>query len=220
MTTMEMVVAAAAGPVPRETESKGSLPACLDRITADGHKPSLIIGMVSGGDWLPPVALSEVEAAALSGALATAIQVLEPADPVVTRALLSSLAMNCRLEDLPDKIWQMHLNDFVSDLSDVPENVIADACRVWRRRKKFWPVISEFLELVRPELARRRQTLRRLQVLDRVASDPAPDRTATREWIDRVVGPHAALSRTDGMRPLGRVLDQASLGAQPGRGDA
>lgn len=165
---------------------------------------------MSGGDWLPPVALSEVEASALKGALVRAAQVLEPARPDVTRALLSRLAMNCRLEEMSDKAWQMHLEDFVTDLGDVPEDLIAEGCRCWRRREKFWVTISEFLALVEPELARRRWTLRRLQVLARVASDPAPDGIATREWIDRVVGGHTrTLSRVSGMRPLGQVLDQA-----------
>jgi hypothetical protein len=181
----------------------------LERITADGHKPTVIVGMLSGGDWLPPVALSEVEASAIGGALARSAQGLVPARPDVTRALLSRLAMNCRLEAMPEEAWRMHLDDYVADLSDVPEDLIAEACRRWRRREKFWPTISEFLPLVEPELAQRRRTFRRLQVLARVASDPAPDGIATREWIDLVIGPHTALSRVAGMRPLGQVLDQA-----------
>ncbi len=204
MTTTGVVKAEAAELVPRETESTASLPACLERITADGHKPSLIVGMLSGGDWVPPVALSEVEASALPDALAKFAQLLEPAHPDAARELLSRLAMNLRLEAMPEKAWRMHLDYFVADLGDVPEDLIAAACRLWRRREKFWPTISEFLALVEPELARRRRTLRRLQVLARVASDPAPDGIATREWLDRVIGGHTrALSRVSGMRPLG-----------------
>ncbi len=221
MTTADIATAEAVDPVPRETARPNSLPACLERITDDHHKPTVIVGTMSGGDWLPPVALSEVQASALKGALVRAAQVPEPARPDVTRALLSRLAMNCRLEEMSDKAWQMHLGDFVADLGDVPEDLIAEACRCWRRWKKFWPTISEFLALVEPELARRRCTLRRLQVLARVASDPAPDGIATREWIDRVVGAHAALSRVAGMRPIGQVLDQAEvMAAHPGGTDA
>ncbi len=159
---------------------------------------------------MPPVALSEVQGSLLKDTLASFAQALEPAHPDVARAPLPRLAMNCRLEEMPDKVWQMHLDDFVTDLGDVPEDLIAEACRLRRRRDKFWPTISEFLALVEPELARRRRTFRRLQVLARVASNPAPDGIATREWIDRVVGPHTALSRVAGMRPLGQVLDQAT----------
>ena len=209
MTTMEVAAAVAADPVLRETGSANLLPECLEAITADGHKPTIIVGTVSGGDWVPPVALSEVQASVLKDTLASFAQTLEPAHPDVARALLSRLAMNCRLEEMPDKVWQVHLDDFVTDLSDVPEDLIAEGCRCWRRREKFWVTISEFLALVRPEVARRRRTLRRLQVLARVASDPAPDGIATREWIDRVVGAHEALSRVAGMRPIGQVLDQA-----------
>lgn len=204
MTTADIATAEAVEPVPRETARPNSLPACLERITDDHHRPTIIVGTMSGGDWLPPVALSEVQASVLKDTLASFAQALEPAHPDVAWALLSRLAMNCRLEEMPDKVWQMHLDDFVSDLSDVPEDLIAEACRCWRRWKRFWPTISEFLALVGPELARRRWTLRRLQVLARVAFDPAPDGIATREWLDRVIGGHTrALSRVSGMRPLG-----------------
>ncbi len=210
MTITDVATVEAAEPVPRETARPNSLPACLERMTADGHRPNIIVGTVSGGDWLPPVALSEVEASALKGALARSAQVLEPARPDVTRELLSRLAINCRLEEMSEKMWRMHLDDFVTDLGDVPEDLIAEACRRWRRREKFWPTISEFLALVEPELARRRRTFRRLEVLTRVASDPAPDGIATWEWLERVGDGRArALSRGGGMRPLGQVLDQA-----------
>ncbi len=210
MTTTGVATVEAAEPVPRETESTVSLPACLERITADGHKPTLIVGMLSDGNWVPPVALSEVEASALPDALAKFAQLLEPARPDVARELLSRLAINCRLEEMSEKMWRMHLDDFVTDLGDAPEDLIAEACRLRRRREKFWVTISEFLALVGPELARRRRTFRRLQVLARVASDPAPDGIATWEWLERVGDGRArALSRGGGMRPLGQVLDQA-----------
>ena len=209
MTTKDVVKAEAAELVPRENESTASLPACLERITVDSHKPSLIVGMLSCGDWVPPVALSEVEASALPDALAKFAQLLEPAQPDATRALLSRLAMSCRLEDMSEEPWRMHLDDFVADLSDVPEDLIAKACRLRRRREKFWPTISEFLALVEPELGWRRRTFRRLEVLTRVASDPAPDGIATEEWVERVDGGHTrALSRVGGMCTLGQALDR------------
>ena len=209
MTTTDVVKAEAAELVPRETESTASLPACLEWITADGHKPTVIVGMLSDGNWVPPVALSEVEASELPDALAKFAQLLEPAQSDAARELLSRLAINCRLEEMPEKMWRIHLDDYVADLSDVPEDLIAEACRRWRRREKFWPTISEFLPLVEPELGWRRRTFRRLEVLTRVASDPAPDGTATREWVERVdSGRTRALSRVGGMRRLGQVLDR------------
>ncbi len=210
MTTKDVATVEAVERVPRETARPNSLPACLERITADGHKPTLIVGMLSGGNWIPPVALSEVEASELKGALARFTQALAPARPDAARELLSRLAMSCQLEAMPEEVWRIRLDDYVADLGDVPEDLIAEACRLWRRREKFWPTISEFLALIEPELARRRRTFRRLQVLARVASYPAPDAICTREWIDLVVGPHTALSRVAGMRPLGQVLDQAT----------
>ncbi len=210
MTTTDLAMVEAGDQVPRETGSTNSLPACLEAITADGHRPSLLVGMLSGGNWIPPVKLSEAEALALNGALPRFAQLLEPAQPDVARALLSELAMNVRLEEMPEEVWRMHLDTFVADLGDVPEDLIVEACRLWRRREKFWPTISEFLPLVESELGRRRRTLRRLEVLIRVASDPAPDGTATREWVERVDGGRScAVSRVGGMRRLGQVLDQA-----------
>lgn len=209
MTTTDVVKAEAAELVPRETESTASLPACLEWITADGHKPTVIVGMLSDGNWVPPVALSEDQASEFEGALAKFAQLLEPAQSDAARELLSRLAINCRLEEMPEKMWRMHLDDFVADLVDVPEDLIAEACRLWRRWKKFWPTISEFLALIEPELGRRRRTLRRLQVLARVVSDPAPDGIATGEWVERVDGGHTrAISRVGGMCTLGQALDR------------
>jgi|GEM_PF-4470716 len=209
MTTTDVVKAEAAELVPRETESTASLPACLEWITADGHKPTVIVGMLSDGNWVPPVALSEDQASELEGALAKFAQLLEPAQPDAARELLSRLAMNLRLEAMPEKAWRMHLDDFVADLGDVPKDLIGKACDLWRRREKFWPTISEFLLLVQPELGWRRRTFRRLEVLTRVASDPAPDGIATGEWVERVDGAHTrAISRVDGMCTLGQALDR------------
>ena len=178
-------------------------------MTADGHKPTVIVGMLSGGDWVPPVALSEDQASELEGALAKFAQLLEPAHPDAARELLSRLAMNLRLEAMPEKAWRMHLDYFVADLGDVPKDLIGKACDLWRRREKFWPTISEFLALIEPELGRRRRTLRRLQVLARVVSDPAPDGIATEEWVERVDGGRTrALSRVGRMCTLGQALDR------------
>ena len=61
----------------------------------------MIVGTRPVGDWLPQVALSEAEASALDGAIASLALALEPVHPDSARSLLSRLAMSCLLEAMP-----------------------------------------------------------------------------------------------------------------------
>lgn len=213
MTTKDLVKVETAERVPKGTASAVSLPACLERVTADGHRPGLIVGTVANGDWLPPVAVSGAEADALDGAIAKVAEALVPAHPDTVRTLLAQLAMNVRLEGMSEENWQQHLEDYIADLSDVPEDLIAEACCRWWRKEKFWPLISEFLPLVEPGLSRRRRMMKRLKTLKRVAADPAPDGVATKEWLERIAGTRqTGAARVARMRPLGQVLDDQADG--------
>lgn len=213
MTTKSLAKVETAERVPKGTANAVSLPECLERVTADGHRPGLIVGTVSNGEWLPPVAVSKAEADALDGAMAMVAETLIPARPDTVRALLSGLSMNVRLEEMSEKDWQHHLENYIADLSDIPEDLIAEACRQWRRKKKFWPLISEFLPLVEPGLWCRRRMMKRLKTLKHVAEYPAPDGVATREWLERIAGiRQTGVARVALMRPLGQVLDDQADG--------
>ena len=177
--------APAPAPAPRATARPPSLPAPLARLTGDAHRAGLTVGFIPSG-WTPPAAIRPEDAAALPGLIAALERALAPAEPAAIRLHLSRLAMNCRIEDLPERAWEMHLTDFMADLAEVPEDIVAHACAVWRRTQKFWPTIAEFLELTGWRLRQRRTELARLRVLAQVAANPAPDGRVTREWLGRV----------------------------------
>jgi len=190
---------------PRAIVRVPSLPACLRPVTDDYHRPSLLSGFESRGEWVPPPALSGEQARALPGAIEALERDLEPAAPGQVEALLADLAANLPLVDQPEVIWKVHLEAFKRDLADVPVDILVAACDQWRRTKTFWPSIAEFLALVRPRLSERRRQLLRLEVLQRVASDPAPEGIVTAEWFYSVTGRR---SRARGRNPVvvGAVL--------------
>ena len=155
-------------------------------MTDDYFRPGLIIGFLPSG-WVPPPSISDGVKSDLELAIASHEQALISADKETARALLARLSMSVRLEDMPESVWTMHLEDYISDLGDCPADILEKACRNWRQRQKFWPTISEFLELVRQDISERRQVLERLRVLKRVAEHPAPGGEVTREWHNRVI---------------------------------
>lgn len=150
--------------------------------------------------------------------------------PAAVRDLLLRLAMSCMLQDMPESAWAVHLEDFVEDLSDIPIDLIADACRTWRRQCKFFPSIAEFLALAEPEARKRRHTLDRLRILQHVAKNPAPDGKVSLEWylslgqdkaplaLPQPALPQPALPRRgEGFTPLAAALCAAGGGSKERR---
>lgn len=162
-----------------------SLTAPLASLTSDSHRPRVVVGFIANG-WTPPAMINPDVAKTIPAQIVEHEIALTPADPRAVRVHLTRLAMNCRMEDMPAKAWEMHLADFIADLSDVPEDIVMECCTVWRRTQKFWPTISEFLEMTVWRLRKRRADLERLRVLERVAENPAPNGMVTMDWL-RVV---------------------------------
>ena len=146
-----------------------------------------MIGFVPVG-WTPPARLSSERAEGVSQAIAAHEAALMPAEPDDLRRVLSRLAMSCQMEDISAQVWSIRLSDFIEDVGHVPLDLVADACTQWRRTRKFWPVVADFLALIESELKARRRTMERLKVLERVAQEPAPDGIVNREWCDRMRG--------------------------------
>lgn len=181
----------------KEIAKAPSLPECLKLVTGDSYRPSLCVGFTSHGEWVPPASLSEEEFQALPEAIESFESGMVPADWDLVRILLTRLSINLRLEDMSEEAWKIHLEDFIRDLAEVPADIVFETCNQWRRTKKFWPTISEFLELVRPALHERRRWLERLMVLSRIVENPAPGGTVTAEWINSVKNRRPTPARND-----------------------
>lgn len=171
----------------KEIAKAPSLPECLKLVTNDYYRPSLCVGFTSNGEWVPPASLSEEEIRALPGAIKSLEQSLQPADSDFVRIELTNLAMTVQLEDMPREIWEFRLTALLDDISNVPADIIAQACIQWRRTNPFWPANSKFLSLIGPKLHERKRLLERLKVLENVTKTPAPEGRVTREWRDTVM---------------------------------
>jgi hypothetical protein len=75
--------------------------------------------------------------------------------------------------------WKIVFEDYADDLAEFPPDIIGEGLAQYRRGAKWWPKVSELLELMKPKLAERRLQLARLTVL--AGQPPTVDRSADRQ---------------------------------------
>lgn len=148
---------------------------------ADGHRPMSTTGFIGSG-YLPPPRLSEREKLDVESALDAIEAALVPARKDETIAELAKLAVVCRVEDRSEKAWAVFFDAMAEDMSEYPIDIVEESCRRWRRSSKFFPTISDMIQIASPLLARRRTQRERLLMLSRVAKNPAPYGDVTLEW--------------------------------------
>ena len=117
---------------------------------------------------------------------------VEPVHPKALAVVLHKLAACVMLPDKGD--MGLAIECYVEDLEHLPEEIIDEACKRWRRQHKFWPTISELLEechRVEPwerpgqdDYHEGRRAYRRCAVLDSIRRNPAPGCIITREWLE------------------------------------
>ena len=83
----------------------------------------------------------------------------------------------------------MIVEDFIDDLARYPIDIITEAAVKWRRTNKFFPTISDMVDLCNPPDKRRMKTLHRLKILELVDANPAPNGDVTAEWMRQVMHP-------------------------------
>ena len=130
------------------------------RITETWQPPSEVADGVAG---LAMQHLSELEAA------------LQPAERGVLLARILALLSHFRAEPNPPQVEQMIADDWAEDLGEFPIWAVEQACRQWRRTRKWRPQICEMVALCREAVAEpetRRQRLRAL--LQRAAAKRNP----------------------------------------------
>ena len=143
-----------------------------------------------------PPSLSEAQAAEVVVALREEREAMKPAGPEAVATQLLRLAA---VLAMPDRTaTETMIEVYVEDLEHVPADLLADACRQWRRRERFFPTISELLALVDGPLKERRNRLFALAELNSIAHNPAPDETVTDEWCEA--------RRKDGKREVQALL--------------
>lgn len=135
---------------------------------------------------------------------------MAPARPEEIITFLTRLSMNVQLPEMSPAAWEIHLDDFVSDLSEYPADIINAGCTKWRKEKIFFPKISEFLSFVEPMLKRRQIAARRLKTLKAVSDNPAPNGVLSYEWYLEVMGNGHGIKRRGGsMRTIGDLINNS-----------
>ena len=164
------------------------LPEPLKHLTADEHRPRVCIGF-HHADWTPPARLTDEEKAHLPDTLQAYRDSMRPADPDMIKAVIMRLTITQRREDLPEGAWKIIVEDFIDDLARYPIDIITEAAVKWRRTNKFFPTISDMVDLCNPPDKRRMKTLHRLKILELVDANPAPNGDVTAEWMQEVMHP-------------------------------
>jgi len=164
------------------------LPEPLKHLTADEHRPRVCIGF-HHADWTPPARLTDEEKAHLPDTLQAYRDSMRPADPDMIKAVIMRLTVTQRREDLPEGAWKIIVEDFIDDLARYPIDIITEAAVKWRRTNKFFPTISDMVDLCDQPDKRRMKTLHRLAILELVDANPAPNGDVTAEWMRQVMHP-------------------------------
>lgn len=89
---------------------------------------------------------------------------MEPAPRQAIIIALTRLAAHF-WNDRPANQWKIVFEDYADDLGKIPADIVGEAITVYRTRGKFWPKVSELLEIAYPILLRRQRSLTRIRKL-------------------------------------------------------
>ncbi len=128
--------------------------------------------------WKLP-ALSDADKAQLAKELPRHIAAhkagLAPATAQEAITLLTKLSLHYWQPDRPEAHFKMILADYVSDLSDVPRDILAAAVDAVRRKNQWFPKIPEILAETTPRVRQRRIELDRMVELSNSVGLPPPE---------------------------------------------
>ena len=115
-----------------------------------------------------------------------------PVHPKALAVILHKLAACVILPDKGD--FGTAMAAYLEDLEHFPEDILAEACKRWRRKHKFWPTISELIAECRhtepweapgeDDYSEGRRAYRRCAVFDSIRRNPAPGSIITRHWLE------------------------------------
>ena len=171
---------AALVPAPAVRPPVPACPAEVSRCLESGVRDRRFLFPEHGGsrmveDWRAP---SVPEGPLLDEARAHLAELeafLEPAERGALLARVLALLSHFRSEANPPQVEQMIADDWAEDLAGFPMWAVEDACRTWRRKRKWRPQICEILALCATavgDAAVRRDRLRAL--VDRARMDANP----------------------------------------------
>ncbi|USQ74172.1 hypothetical protein NF552_22550 (plasmid) [Roseomonas mucosa] len=175
---------ATSDPAPRGKSDIPKVPEAVARVIEAGVLERRLLFPESGGSrvverWQPVAVRRDDVLEEVRAHLADLEAALQPADRGALLARLLALLSHYRAEPNPPQVEQMMADDWAEDLGEFPMWAIEDACKVWRRTRKWKPQIVEVLALCRDavgDAAQRRDRLRAVADASTAARNPLSER--------------------------------------------
>lgn len=159
-------------------------PPLVAKVIEDGVVERRMLFPEAGGTrvverWNPPTLQDGRALEAVRDHLSHLEAVLEPADRGALLARILALLSHFRAEANPPQVEQMMADDWAEDLGAYPIWAVEEACRRWRRTRKWRPQICEMLALCAEAVgsaSERRDRLRSIVGASEAARNPLTER--------------------------------------------
>lgn len=112
------------------------------------------------GAWPPDVKRQAMNAREVSYWISSLETALVPAAAREIVTALEALSLQYWSKEFSREDAKILARQWVEDFGHLPLDVVAEACRQWRRTQSWFPKINEFLGIAEPLLARRRAALK------------------------------------------------------------
>ena len=123
--------------------------------------------LTDGGSWPPDVKPADIDKRGAVALRDSLIASLGRATPQTIITILTQLMLHYPRPDFTDGQAKQVCLDMAQDFADVPADIMAEACRDWRRNEKWFPRPAELLAKTKDLLDARK---RALQDVNRVLS--------------------------------------------------
>jgi len=116
--------------------------------------------LTDGGSWPPDVKPSDIDKRGAVVLRDSLVSSLNGATPQTVITMLTQLMLHYPRPDFTDGQARQVCMDMAQDFAHVPGDIMAEACREWRRTEKWFPRTSELLAKADAMLGARKRALR------------------------------------------------------------
>jgi hypothetical protein len=154
--------------------------------------------LIDGG-WPKDVRREDLDPEQVSRLLNDLTQSLKGAAPMEIGGLLESLSIQFWTQDFGRDEARALARQWAEDFAHVPGDILAEACRIWRRTETWFPKPAELLAVVKPLLDRRRDALKHATAVHNALNrapkqvEAAASNETEDELIERVLARSRAL---------------------------
>lgn len=133
---------------------------------------------LADGVWPPDLSRKDFSLPEVKSWISSLQAALRGASVLEIGALLEGLSIQYWSKDFSREDAGIMARQWAEDFAHVPRDILADACRTWRRTQNWYPKPAELLALISPMLARRKEALRSAEAVLNALERPARDSKA------------------------------------------